>query len=100
MILRNDKERSLFLDDYRNVDNGWYLWKEDEDIGRRMWRYDLPDCALIVDEQLITYHYPTDHIEWSVVHWYIVRDWHQPFADSQASRTLAIQEVKRCVRSK
>lgn len=95
MKLKNDKERSAFLEDYRNKDNGWYLWKEDGEISRRMWRYDFPDCALIVEEQLITYNWPNDHITWSVVHWYIVRDWHQPFADSQASMSLARQEVKK-----
>lgn len=94
MRFKNDRERGAFLDDYRNEKNGWYLWKEDDDIGRRMWRRDLTGCALIVEEQLITYRWPQDHVTWSVMHWYIVEDWHEPFADSQASRTEALKKLK------
>ena len=34
--LKNDKERTAFLEDYRNLENGWYLWKDYRDINRRM----------------------------------------------------------------
>ena len=95
MKFKNDKERLAFLDDYRNEQKGWYLWKEDYDLKRQWWRFDLPDCALIVEEQLITYHYPDTHVDHSIIHWYIIKDWKRLFADL-ASRTLALQEVKRC----
>lgn len=36
--LKNDKERAAFLDDYRNTDSGWYLWKEDDDRQIALWR--------------------------------------------------------------
>lgn len=100
MKFKNDKERLAFLDDYRNEQNGWYLWKEDYDLERQWWRFDLPDCALIVEEQLITYHYPNTHVAHSIIHWYIIKDWKRLFADQVASRTLALQEVKRCGKSK
>lgn len=94
MRFKNDRERGAFLDDYRNERNEWYLWKEDDDIGRRMWRRDLADCHLIVEEQLITYRWPKEHVTWSVMHWYIVEDWSIPFADSRGSRTSALQKLK------
>lgn len=92
--LKNDKERIAFLEDYRNMDNGWYLWKDDGDLDRKWWRYDLDDCALIVEERLQTIHWPSDHLSWIVDHWYIIRDWHQPFEDGAASRTLALAVLK------
>ena len=94
MRFKNDKERGAFLDDYRNEQNGWYIWKEGDDINRQMWRRDLQDCALIVEEQQMTFRWPQEHIDWSVMHWYIIEDWSQPFADSQASRTLALKKLK------
>lgn len=100
MIFKNDKERLAFLDDYRNEKNGWYLWKEDYDLQRQWWRFDLPDCALIVEDQLITYRYPDVHVDHAIIHWYIIKDWHGLFADQVGSRTLALQEVKRCGKSK
>ena len=95
MKFKNDKERIAFLEDYRNVDHGWYLWKEDDDLKFRMWRYDLPDAALIVSEQLRTFTWPDEHEEWTVAHWYIVKDWSGLFADQAASRTMALAELKR-----
>ena len=29
---KNDIERKQFLDDYRNEQNGWFLWKNDDDL--------------------------------------------------------------------
>ncbi len=91
---KNDKERIAFLEDYTNEENGWYLWKEDNDLERKWWRYDLDDCALIVEEKLQTLHCPTNHQKWIVTHWYIIKDWHQPFEDGAASRTLALKVLK------
>ena len=99
MRLKNEKERNEFLKDYRNGQNGWYLWKEDDDINRKMRCRELPDCALIVEEQQITYRWPHEHIDWSVMHWYIIEDWSQPFADGQASRTQAFAKLKEYGRS-
>ena len=93
---KNDKERISFLEDYRNTANGWYVWKQDDELQRTWWRFDLPDCALIVEEQLRTFEWPKRHVDWSVLHWYIIRDWHTLFADSVASRTQALAELKRC----
>lgn len=97
--LKNDKERVAFLEDYRNEKNGWYVWKEIEDIGRRWWRFDLDDFALIVEEQLRTTTYPKKSVTWFVMHWYIVHDWHMPFADSVASRTMALAEIKKAAKA-
>lgn len=94
MTFKNDKERGEFLDNYANEKNGWYLWKEDKDIGRMMWRRDLPDCSLIVEEQQITYRWPEENVDWGVLHWYVVEDWNKPFADSLASRSQALKKLK------
>lgn len=95
MKLKNDKERLAFLD-ARTRATGWYLWKEDSDLQRKWWRFDLPDCSLIVEEQLITYSYPETHVSTNILHWYIIKDWHGLFADQVASRTLALEVVRRC----
>lgn len=92
--MKNDRERIAFLEDYTNTENGWYLWKEDEDLQRRWWRYDFPQCALIVEEEKTTYHWPDDHISYAVRQWYIIKDWNGLFADQKGSRTLALREVK------
>ena len=97
--LKNDKERIAFLET-RSSAQGWYLWKEDPEIQREWWRYDLPDCALIVEEQLRTSMYPKKHLSQDVMHWYIIKDWDLPFADGVASRSLALAELKRCQKEK
>lgn len=91
---KNDKERIAFLEDYRNEEHGWYLWKELDDIKRKWWRFDLAHCAFIVEEQLRTFMWPDEHTDWHVVHWYIVTDWHTPLADNVASRTMALTVLK------
>ena len=96
--LKNDKQRIAFLDDYTNKENGWYLWKYDDDLQRRWWRYDLPDCALIVEEDQQTFTWPNVRIECLKRDWFIIRDWSQKyktFRDQQASRTLALAEIRR-----
>lgn len=95
MKLKNDKERIAFLEDYRNLDHGWYPWKEDGDLQRRMWRLDLPGCAIIVEEQLQTFEWPRKHETWNVKHWYVVSDWKRPFANNTASRFLALAALKK-----
>ena len=98
---KNDKERIAFLEDYRNEKkydgwNGWYLWKHDEDLQRSWWRLDLPDSAIVVEEQQRTYTWPNVHVTWTVMHWYIVTDWsgNIPFGDFVASRSLALAKIK------
>lgn len=91
---KNEKERKAFLDDYRNMDNGWRLWKEDEDIDRRMWRNDLLDFAFVVEEQLITRSWPEEHVNWEVIRWYVVTDHEKPFADYQSSKTQVLEKLK------
>ena len=95
---KNDKERLAFLDDYRNEENGWYIWKDDEDRQETLWRLDIEDGpAIIVEEELRTYSWPNVHRAWTIRHWYIVRDWEsdrQTFADQVASRTMALQLLK------
>ena len=94
--LRNDKERIAFLEDYTNEGNGWKLWKGDTDLQRRMWRYDLPDCMLVVEEEKTTIIYPKEQQEWIARNWYIAYDMSGavPFADYRASRTMALFKIK------
>ena len=95
---KNDKERIAFLEDYRNEENDWYLFKEIEDMQRRWWRFDLPDCALIVEEDRQTFTWPEKHIEWSIYNWFIISDWtfsEKTFRDQVASRSMALRELKR-----
>lgn len=95
MKLKNDKERLAFLD-ARTKATGWYLWKEDPDLQREWWRFDLPDAAIIVEEQKITYSYPKPHVDKMILHWYIIEDWNGFFADQVANRTQALQKIKKC----
>ena len=91
---KNDKERIAFLEDYRNEANGCFIWKHDDDLQRTWWRFDLSECALIVEEQLQTFEWLGKHTTWTVMHWYIITDWHGLFADQVASRTLAVAKLK------
>lgn len=95
---RNDKERIAFLTDYRNTENGWYLWQELAAVGRRFWRYDLPDCSLIVEEDQRTFTWPEERVDWNIVQWFIIKDWTfriRTFRDQIASRSMALMEIKR-----
>ena len=99
MKFKNDKERIAFLENYRNTDNGWYLWKEDAETDRRWWRFDLPDCALIVEEDRRTLLWPEPRQKWFVVNWFIIKDWtfkDKTFRDQVGSRSVALAELKRC----
>ena len=98
MKFKNDKERIAFLEDYRNEENGWYLFKEIEDMQRRWWRFDLPDCALIVEEDRMTFEWPERHVGWYIRNWFIIKDWtfsEETFRDQVASRSMAMRELKR-----
>ncbi len=92
---KNDKERIAFLEDYRNVDNGWKLWKGDMDLCRRWWRLELPGWSFVVEEQERTYSWPKKHKTWSVMHWYILPETADaPFGDYVGSRTNALVKIK------
>ena len=93
--LKNDKERIAFLEDYRNEQNGWYIWCESDATDMKWWRYDLDDCALIVEERYQTISYPKPERKWIVSKWYIIHDWQAPFSDGAASRTMALAEIKK-----
>ena len=93
--LKNDKERIAFLEDYRNEDNGWCLWKWDDDLRRRMWILRLAaDAVLVVEEQLRTFSWPNTHTNWTVMHWYVIEDPTAIFGDCVASRSLALAKLK------
>ena len=89
---KNDKERLAFLNERREED-GWYLWYEDLDLGRRMLRFDLEDCAIIVEEIDKTYFWPEEHLG-KIERWYIITDWEAPFEDGTASRTMCLAKLR------
>ena len=92
---KNDIERKQFLDDYRNGQNGWYIWKNDDDLKRRWWRCDLPDgTSLIVEEEKVTFHWPNKHIEWRDRFWYVTEWKNVPFSDYRANKTQALAKIK------
>lgn len=69
---KNDKERKAFLEDYRNEENGWYLWTYDNAIERRWWRNDVaPGFSFIVEEEMIWISFPKRHDKWIVRQWFI-----------------------------
>lgn len=95
MILKNDKERIQFLED-RDMDAGWYIWKKDDDLGRRFWRYDTEDgrCAIIAEERMMTSYYPNKGTRWRCVRWYLPTRHDVPFEDLAASRTMALEYIR------
>lgn len=93
--LKNDKERIAFLEDYRNMDNCWNLWKFDDDLQRRIWMLRLSAGVIfVVEEQLRTFSYPDKHESWSVMHWYIIEDPTAIFGDCVASKSMALTKLK------
>lgn len=96
MKFRNDKERIAFLEDYRNDENGWYLWQEYAEIGRKMWRRDIDDgnTSVIVEERLQTISWPRPEEKWIVHKWYLVTDVGRPFEDNVASRTVVLDYIR------
>ena len=82
LILRNDWERSNFLKDYTNVENGWYLWQENPVIQRRWWRRDIGNCSIVIEDALHRNTFPYGSYEgqdmWSILHVYLVTEWALP----------------------
>lgn len=98
--LKNDKERIAFLEDYRNMDNGWYVWKSDDELQRRMWMLRLAaDAVFVVEEQMQTFAWPNKHTSWSVMHWYIIEDPTAIFGDCVASKSMALAKLKEVLRN-
>lgn len=58
---KNDKERKAFLSDYRNKENGWYLWTFENALERRWWRLELTEgISFIVEEDNLFLHFRND----------------------------------------
>ena len=93
---KNEKERREFLNDYTNADLGWSLWKSIPELSRRWWTAELDtDLYIVVEDQRVTYHYPTEHQAWQVLRWYITpKSSEEPFADFQVSKTHALEKLK------
>ena len=94
MKLKNEKERNEFLTDYRNEKNGWYLWKQDEELQRRWWRRDFDDCFFVAEENLRTTTWPKRAETWWIVSWFIIDDPSMLFADGSASITQVRNRLK------
>lgn len=104
MNFKNDKERTEFLEDYRNIDNGWYLWREDYARQLRIFQNDLAsDLCFLVEEHLVTLEWPKKHQAWAVRERYIV-NWEETgdkmergmrtFADQRASKSQQLAALK------
>ena len=94
----NDDDRIKFLEHHTSAELGWYLWQDLSDtVGLRWWRNDdvLKDAALVIMEELHTVTWPEEKMTWSVKHYYVVRDWHKPFADAVTNRTQVLKEMKK-----
>jgi len=94
---KNDNERKAFLEDYRNTNNGWYLWRDHPYLQRRLWRHELPGCSLVVEEEYRTFLWPEEYKDWTAIGWYLIKDWSQTdktFADQKGSKTQALQLIK------
>lgn len=96
--LKNDKERTAFLEDYRNKENGWILWKEFTDIRRRWWLRFMGDgIGFIVEEQEQEIDWPKKHLKWLAMQRYIIREPldKKPLSNQQGSRTEQLNELKK-----
>ena len=96
--LKNDKERIAFLEDYRNEQKGWRMWKGDNDLQRIFWQNDITDGhALVVEEEYRTILWPKMHMAWEIKAWYILSDQNSgmTFGDQRASRTMALELIKK-----
>lgn len=96
MSLRNDKERTAFLEDYRNTENGWEVWDKSL-LGQRFWwAWEFPDRSrtIIVEEKLWDSIWPRKEKKWIPAEWFILQDKEQPLANQHASKTLALEEIK------
>lgn len=98
MILKNKKQREEFLDNYSSDAQGWYLWKEDDDIDRRMYRRDIScsrdgeelQAAIIVEEEQHSLIWPKPRVVWSARRWFKIDSWTAPFADQRVSKTQLV----------
>ena len=101
---KNDAERIEFLENYRNMDLGWCLWKDDRDRQLRVFRNDITEnLCFLVEEQLLTFSWPNRNQKWTVRDRYIV-NWAetgdrmergmQTFGDQRASRTQQLTALK------
>lgn len=97
MKFKNDKERTAFLEEYRNESAGWYMWMENTTLNRRIWRYDLKaGGALVVEEHLQTYHWPDEHLEWRATDRFLLTgEYVDAFDDCKASRTQQLDYIKK-----
>ena len=101
---KTDTERIEFLENYRDIDRGWCLWKDDHDRQIRVFRNDLaPDLCFLVEERLLTISWPNKHMEWEararyIVNWAETGDTLQrgvkTFSDQRASRTQQLAALK------
>jgi len=98
---RNDTERAAFLDNYREESAGWYLWKEDPELGEKIWRNDLSDTHYYaVREVFETSLWPKKHQKWYAIDRYIVdlgdpeEEFPPTFHDQRASRTQQLTDLK------
>lgn len=97
---KNDKERLDFIDNYSDMENGWYVWKHDDDMQRTVWRNDLDeDLSFIVEEDLQTFSWPAVHRKWTIRNayiaiWSLMGPEGDTFADRRASRTMMLTALK------
>ena len=96
MRLKNERERNEFLTNYRNKENGWFMWKEDKDLQRRWWRREFEGCSFVVEENMRTSTWPKIAVTWWVLQWFIIDDMSagKPFADGSASITMVRNKLK------
>lgn len=93
---KNDKERKEFLDNYTSGENGWHLWKGDEDLSRYWWRCEIDDNVfMVIEEQLETYQFPHKHTKMRPMRYYITPELiAQPFSDYVVSKTQTLDKLK------
>lgn len=101
MRLKNDKERTAFLEDYRNIENGWKIWDQAAKGQRIWWEWFFPDgvCSIIVEEKYWYSEWPKREHKWIPTEWFILRDDSEPLANQHASKTMALEEIKTYVRA-
>lgn len=98
--LRNDKERKEFIENCHNGENGWNMWKSDEDLGRYWWRCKIADDVfVVVEEELRTFVFPIKHTEIRPMRYYITPEFFaMPFSEYIVSKTQVIDKLKELTR--
>ena len=98
MSLRNDKERTLFLDDYANINNDhWKLYFEGLFFNRRFFQYIGSGYCVYIEDELQTHTWPHKHKAYVTKSFYLVpgvRDPEKPFSDYRMSKTQIINWIK------